>query len=364
MTKPSAPEFPRRIGERYDREQAEALWGLPIGELMQLAHRARRQRFDNYRVTFVIDTNPNYTNICDTRCSFCAFWRSADHQEAYTLTPQALADRVENAHRRGATTVLLQGGNNPALGLGDWLAYIEAIQTTCPDIHLHPFSPSEYAFLARRENRPVREVLIAVHQTGVTTMPGGGAEILVDRVRGEISPDKISASQWLEVSETAHQVGFRTTATMMYGHLERPQDIIDHLLRLRDVQDRTGGFSSFIPWSFKPNHTKLSGRVDQPAHPLIYVRVIALARLLLDNFEHIQSSWFSESIEAGQLGLLAGADDFGGILLEENVLKTTGHNRSTNLQTVQTIIQRTGFVPTQRDGYYQLINPEPPRTGV
>lgn len=346
-----------RIGDRCERTEAlEMLGRLPLGELMGMAHRARRQRWPQPVVTFVIDTNPNYTNICVTRCAFCAFCRELGDPEAYTLAPDVLVERVMMANARGATTVLLQGGHNPAIRLDDWLTYIRAIRSACPAIHIHPFSPAEYVFMARTEKMPVEEVLQAVYAEGVRTIPGGGAEILTERVRQKVAKAKATTEQWLAVCEKAHRIGFRTTATMMYGHVETDEDIVEHLIQLRALQDRTGGFSAFIPWSFKPGGSPLSRRVPVQAHPARYVRVIALARLVLDNFPHIQSSWFSESIPAGQLGLLAGADDFGGVLLEENVLRTAGHDRATTLETVKTIIRRAGFTPAQRNSYYEILD--------
>ncbi len=341
---------------RCDRDTAlEMLERMPLGELMDRAHAARMRRWPQETVTFVCDTNPNYTNICVTGCRFCAFCRRPTDPDAYTLAPEQVAEKVAAAARRGATTVLLQGGHNPRIRLADWLAYIRAIRSACPDIHIHPFSPAEYAFLAATEKRPVREILEAVFAEGVDTIPGGGAEILTERVRRRIAPHKATTAQWLEVCETAHEIGFRTTATMMFGHVESDADIVDHLLALRDLQDRTGGFTSFIAWSFKPEGSELGREVGRAAHPARYVRIVALARLVLDNFDHVQSSWFSESIPAGQLGLLAGADDFGGVLMEENVLLEAGHDRSATVEDVKTIIRRAGFTPARRDSYYRIV---------
>jgi len=350
------PESHPTTARRYDRDDAiDMLRRMPLGELMACAHDTRLQRWPQNVVTFVCDTNPNYTNICVTGCRFCAFCRKPTDPDAYTLTPQQVARRVSEAAKRGATTVLLQGGHNPKIRLQDWLAYIRAIRAACPDIHLHPFSPAEYVFMAQTEKRPVREILEAVFSEGIDTIPGGGAEILTERVRRRIAPRKASTDQWLEVCKIAHQIGFRTTATMMFGHVETDEDIIDHLLALRGLQDRTGGFTSFIAWSFKPEGSDLGREVRRGAHPARYVRIVALARLLLDNFDHIQSSWFSESIPAGQLGLLAGADDFGGVLMEENVLLEAGHDRSATVADVKTIIRRAGFTPARRDSYYRIV---------
>jgi cyclic dehypoxanthinyl futalosine synthase len=251
--------------------------------------------------------------------------------------------------------VLLQGGHNPSIGLGDWLDYIRVIQETCPGIHIHPFSPAEFVYMANKEGLTLRDLLQQIYAAGVRTLPGGGAEILSERVRAEIAPAKATAAEWLAVSRLAHEIGFKTTATMMYGHVETDAEIIDHLLTLRDLQDETGGFTSFIPWSFKPGNSPLGKAVNGQVHPAKYVRIIATARLMLDNFPHVQSSWFSESVPAGQMGLLAGADDFGGLLLEENVHLSAGHDRASTLDDILTIIRRSGFTPAQRDSHYRII---------
>ncbi len=341
---------------RYEQGDAlEMLNRMPLGELMGLAHQARMRHQPQRSVTFVVDTNPNYTNICVTCCDFCAFFRRAGHDEAYTLRPDELAARVKASHDRGATTVLLQGGHNPEVGLQDWLAYIRAIRAACPEIHIHPFSPAEYVFISRMEKLPVEDILRAIYDEGIRTIPGGGAEILSERVRKEVARRKATTEEWLDVCEKAHHIGFRTTATMMFGHVETDEDIVAHFMKLRELQDRTGGFTSFVPWSFKPGDSPLTRRVPSRTHPARYVRIIALARLILDNFAHIQSSWFSESVPAGQLGLLAGADDFGGVLLEENVMRTAGHTRTATLEKVKTIIRRAGFTPARRNSFYEVL---------
>lgn len=347
---------PTKVGRRYTvAEGLELLQKMPLGQLMDMAYAARQARLPGKTVTFVADTNPNYTNICESGCRFCAFHRKAGEPDAYTHSHSAVAEKVRKAQEMGATTVLLQGGHNPAVKVADWLAYIDAIQATCPGIHIHPFSPAEFVFMAHKEGLEVRDLLARVFAAGVRTLPGGGAEILGERVRAAIAPAKATAAQWLEASRLAHEVGFKTTATMMYGHVETDPEIIAHLMALRDLQDETGGFTSFIPWSFKPGNSPLGQELQGQVHPAKYVRVIATARLLLDNFPHVQSSWFSESVPAGQMGLLAGADDFGGLLIEENVHLCAGHDRSSNLEDVLTIIRRGGFTPAQRDSHYRIL---------
>ncbi|MDJ0780654.1 MAG: CofH family radical SAM protein [Desulfosarcinaceae bacterium] len=361
----SAPNPPAALGHRYSSaEGLELLQKMPMGELMGLAYAARRKRLPNDIVTFVADTNPNYTNVCESGCRFCAFRRQADDEAAFTHPPEVIAEKVRQAQRRGATTVLLQGGHNPAIGVKDWLAYLRAIQTACPAIHIHPFSPAEMVYMADKEGVPLRDLLQMIYDAGVRTLPGGGAEILSERVRAEIAPAKATAFEWLEVSRLAHEVGFRTTATMMFGHVETDAEIVAHLVALRDLQDRSGGFTSFIPWSFKPGNSPLGQQIQGQVHPAKYIRVIATARLMLDNFPHIQSSWFSESVPAGQMGLLAGADDFGGLLIEENVHLSAGHDRATTMADVLTIIRRSGFTPAQRDSSYRIIKRFDPPTVV
>ncbi len=327
----------------------------PLGQLMRRAHEVRMKRHPKARVTYVCDTNPNYTNVCATRCHFCAFWRAEESRDAYTLSSTQLAEQVSRAADAGATTVLMQGGHNPKLKLADWLIYIRAIQTAVQNIHIHPFGPPEIAFMAENEATSTKIILQQLWDIGIRTMPGGGAEVLTDRVRNAIAPKKCSAHTWLEIMSQAHKIGFKTTATLMYGHVETPEDIIDHLLALRELQDKTGGFQSFVPWSFKPGKTPLGRKIEQTASPQMYLRIISVARLMLDNFSHIQSSWFSEERQAGQLGLLAGADDFGGLLIEENVLETADHSPTISIQDLEQDIRSMGFEPARRDSYYRYI---------
>jgi cyclic dehypoxanthinyl futalosine synthase len=344
------------VGIRLDaRDALILLQEMPLGELMRCAHTRRLQHHPDNKVTFVFDTNPNYTNVCETICTFCAFWRSEKSREAYTLSPEELAERVDKAWHAGATTVLFQGGHNPNVSLQDFIDYIRAIQIKTPDIHIHPFSPSEIIYMADIENLSTVDVLQTIWNEGIYTIPGGGAEILSERVRKLISPKKNSSYRWLSVMEEAHRIGFKTTATMMYGHEETDEEIIEHFLRLRELQDRTSGFSSFIPWSFKPENSTLGKKIKQSASPIKYLRIISTARLLLDNFSNIQSSWFSEDKKTGQLGLLAGANDFGGLLFEENVLKKARHTPKTNLEETLDTIRQMGFIPAQRNTRYQII---------
>lgn len=343
--------------QRIEQEEAiHLLREAPLLELMERAHALRMQLHPNPEVTFVVDTNPNYTNVCITDCTFCSFYRKLGDAASYTLSPGEVANKVTRAQSFGATTVLLQGGHHPDLPFDYYLALIDAIKKAAPGVHLHLFSPPEVDHMASTSGQTYGEVLARLWEAGLRTMPGGGAEILVGRVRRRISPKKISADTWIDVMRTAHNVGMKTSATMTYGHLENTAEIIEHLLRIRDLQDETGGFYAFIPWSFKPGPSPLGKLVAKAELPSYYLRIIAISRLVLDNIPHIQASWFGEGWRAGQLALNAGADDFGGLLLEENVLYEARHQVATTLDSVLDTIRDAGFDPVQRTTLYEKIH--------
>jgi len=335
------------------------LTSMPLSELMSLGDARRWELHPTAEVTYVLDTNPNYTNVCTANCTFCSFYRPVGHAEGYTHTPAEVAASVAAAHAQGATTVLLQGGHNPDLPLQYYLDVIAAIQQAAPGIHLHLWSPSEITQIAESASKSVDEVLQIFWDRGCTSMPGGGAEILVESVRRKVSPKKLSAAGWLNVMRSAHRVGMKTSATMMYGHLEQPADVIEHLVRLRELQDETGGFYSFIPWSFKRSDSPLSRLVKQDALPGYYLRILAIARLMLDNIPNIQCSWFNNGIRSGQLGLHSGANDFGGLLLEENVLYEADHKVAITRQSMLQAIMEAGFTPVQRTTLYERIETAP-----
>jgi cyclic dehypoxanthinyl futalosine synthase len=331
---------------------------LESGDLLQLGDWANRERFRRFpepEVTFVVDTNPNYTNVCDTDCTFCAFYRRPGEEGAYTLSPEELGDKLERAAGLGATRALIQGGHNPELPLDYYLNMIAYLRRRLPKLALHLFSAPEIRAIAGYTGMSVRDVLQAFWDAGLRTLPGGGAEILTNEVRRKISVKKGTPAEWLDVHRQAHHLGYRTTATMMFGHLETDRDIVEHLDRLRDLQDETGGFFAFIPWSFKRGATPLSASVKKEAGAGKYLRILALARLYLDNFDHIQGSWFSEGKKTGQLSLHFGADDFGGTLIEENVLQSARWVNQTSTPEVVQIIQDAGFVPVERSSTYERI---------
>jgi cyclic dehypoxanthinyl futalosine synthase len=343
-------------GQRLDR--TEGRWLLteaPLLAVGQLAEVARWRLHPEPAVTFVIDTNPNYTNVCVTDCQFCAFYRKPGDPEAYTLTVDEVMAKLAPAVARGATTVLLQGGHNPALPLDYYLDLVRETRRRFPTVLPHFFTASEIRTMAEVSALPVREVLARLKAAGQQTLPGGGAEVLSRRVRQRISPKKGGPEAWLEVHREAHQLGLRSTATMMYGHVEEPDDILDHLDAVRALQDETGGFTAFVPWSFKPGNTLLEKWIKHYAGPNAYLRMIALARCYLDNVPHVQASWFSEGKKAGQVALHFGADDWGGTLFEENVHKAADYVNTITVEEIATLIREAGFEPLQRTTLYEPV---------
>ncbi|HJO03397.1 MAG TPA: CofH family radical SAM protein [Acidobacteriota bacterium] len=332
----------------------EGLWLLtqaPLAELGELANIWRYRHNPERRVTFVVDTNPNYTNFCDADCLFCAFYRKpGDAKEGYAQTIDDLMSTIGRSVELGATTVLLQGGLYDELPLSYYLDVTREFRKRFPEVHPHLFSAPEIGKMREVSELEYDDIFRALSEAGLTTMPGGGAELLSDRVRARISPKKQSSLEWLEVHRAAHRQGLRTTATMMYGHAEQPVDIIEHLECLRRVQDDAEGegFTAFIPWSYKAVNTPMERQFPDSVGPSVYLRVLALARLYLDNVRHMQASWFSEGKKAGQVALQFGTDDFGGTLIEENVLHEAAHDvRTTTEETIE-LIRESGFRPARR----------------
>jgi cyclic dehypoxanthinyl futalosine synthase len=343
-------------GRRISRE--EGLWLLRDAELLDLAELANEARFlrnPEPRVTFVIDTNPNYSNICTIDCIFCAFYRHPGDDGEYTHSVDQMIANFKDAASRGVTTVLLQGGVNPQLPFEYYLELVKRTVKEVPGVQPHFFSTSEILMMAGVSGLPVDGVLQRLWEAGMRTIPGGGAEILSDRVKRKISSKKGTSADWLNVMRLAHAIGFKTTATMMYGHLETDEDIIEHLEVIRDLQDESGGFTAFIPWSFKPGNTPLEKIIPRHATSTRYLRMIALSRIYLDNFPHIQASWFSEGKKVGQIALHFGADDFGGTLQEENVHAAANFVNTTNTEECIRLIHESGFDAAQRTTLYEIL---------
>jgi len=340
-------------GQRLNAEEATLLHdSVPFHELGSAAHKRRRQVVGDERSTFIIDRNISFTNVCTVGCKFCAYHKGPQDADAFAMSIEEIVRRVEEAARLGATQVMLQGGLNPALSLDWYKDMLRAIKRSVPHIWLHSLSPAEVLWLAQRSHLTLQDTLVQLREAGLDSLPGGGAEILVDEVRQRVSPAKIATSQWLDVMETAHGLGMRTTATMVYGLGETTADRVRHLLHIRDLQDRTGGFRAFIPWSFQPNHTRLS---EKPQHGVDYLRMVALSRLVLDNIEHVQAGWVTEGPYMAQLALTFGADDFGGVLMEESVVKATGIAHTVTAEEVIALIAETGMTAAQRNTDYEIL---------
>lgn len=339
-------------GRRIDKEEALTL--LNDGDLLDLgalAGRVRWQKHPDSVVTFVIDRNVNYTNICVSECRFCAFFCKVGSEGGYVISREDLDRKIEETLSLGGTQILLQGGMNPCLSLDFYLDLLHHIRERFP-IHIHGFSPTEIDFIARQCNMPVKDLLKALIDAGLGSIPGGGAEILVDEVRQRVSPKKCSADTWLEIMRQAHGLGLRTTATMMFGHLETKVQIVEHLDRVRRLQDETGGFTAFIPWTFQPQNTKID---VAPKTAVEYLRVLALSRIFLDNVDNVQASWVTQGDKIAQTALAFGANDLGSTMIEENVVSAAGVDYMLPKDELIRLIRSAGFVPRQRDCFYDTI---------
>ncbi len=343
-------------GKRLERDEGRwLLTDAPLLELGALAQEVRFRRIPDRTVTFVIDSNPNYTNVCVTDCQFCAFYRKPGDPEAYTLSVDEVLAKVEFAAGKGATTVLLQGGHNPALPLDYYTTLVRETRRRFPQVTPHFFTASELQTVAGVSGLAVGDVLDRLWEAGQRTLPGGGAEVLSERVRRRIEPKKGGPGAWLEVHREAHRRGFRSTATMMYGHVEGPDDLLDHFDAIRGLQDTHAGVTALGPCLFKPGKTLLGKWINQHRGPNTYLRMLAAARLYLDNFAHIQASWFSEGKRTGQIALHFGADDWGGTLFEENVHRAAAFVNTITVEEIVTLIREAGFTPVQRTTTYETI---------
>jgi len=344
-------------GERItDEEALKLLKEEELLSLASLADRVRKRKHPDGVVTFVIDRNINYTNVCSCKCSFCAFYKNSLNEEgAYVIDWEVLKKKIEETIELGGTAVLIQGGLNPELGIEYYEELLSFIKGNFPQIHVHGFSAPEIYHIAKVSNLTVREVIERLKEKGLGSIPGGGAEILSDRVRREISPRKISAKEWLEVHRTAHELGLKTTATMMFGSVESDEEIIGHLRLIRELQDETEGFTAFIPWSYQPDNTELGKRVRRKASGERYLRVLALSRIYLDNFPNIQASWVTQGGKIAQVALRFGANDFGSLMIEENVVAAAGVRFRMELREIVRLIKDAGFKPVQRDTLYRPI---------
>jgi cyclic dehypoxanthinyl futalosine synthase len=339
-------------GERLSVEEGVALFGvdnLPV--LGSAAHEIRKRHHPEPVVTYVVDRNINYTNICVSGCLFCAFHRQATDPDAYVLSRDELFRKIDELVSVGGTQILMQGGLHPELRLDYYCDMLRAIKERY-DIHIHTFSPPEIVHFARIEGMSVAEVIRTLRDAGLDTIPGGGAEILVQSVRDRVSPRKCTAEEWISVMRDAHSIGMRTTATMMFGHVETYADRIEHLRKVRELQDETGGFTAFIPWTFQPGNTGLPLRTVG-GHE--YLKTLAICRIFLDNFSNIQASWVTQGAKVGQIALYFGANDLGSTMLEENVVRAAGVQFRMSIEDMRRLISEAGFEPVQRNCYYEPV---------
>ena len=340
--------------QRINKEEGVKL--LKEGDFLTLGKLANKIRFKKHPekvVTFILDTNINYTNVCYVGCSFCAFYRKFHDKDAYTLSISQLINKIEEAQSKGITTALIQGGLNPELPYEYYLNLVRELSKST--VHVHAFSPPEIDLMSKISGKSVDEVFEDLKRAGLTTMPGGGAEILSERVRKRISPKKISTDRWLEIMEKAHDHGIRTTATMMFGHVETEEDIIEHLDRVRELQDKTGGFTAFIAWDFKKENNELGKVVNRTVTGIDYLKIVAIARIYLDNFDNIQASWASQGRDVGELALHFGANDMGSMLIEENVMREAGFRAQASVEEIASVIRKAGFKPALRTTDYKII---------
>lgn len=341
-------------GERITPEEAVRLYHtLSLTELGALADVVRERKHPQPVVTYIIDRNVNYTNVCDVYCTFCAFMREERDDDSYVLTPEQVGEKIKELVAIGGVQVLMQGGHHPKLGIDYYLNLLQYLRRNFPQVNIHGFSPPEFNHFASVFKMPVEEVIRRFKEAGLGSIPGGGGEILVDRVRQRIAPLKCMSDEWLRVMEVAHGFGLNSSATMMFGHVETIEDRVEHLRRLRDLQDRTHGFTAFICWTFQSENTRLK---VPPVGSHDYLRTQALARIFLDNFDNVQSSWVTQGPQIGQVALKFGANDFGSVMMEENVVSQAGATFRINEETMQRLIRELGYEPHRRNTWYQLLN--------
>jgi cyclic dehypoxanthinyl futalosine synthase len=347
-------------GGRINQEEALRLYALPLEELGALADRRRQlAKAEAYEVrgndivTYIVDRNINYTNVCNVYCKFCAFYRTEKDDDSYVITFEEIDKKIEETIALGGTQILMQGGHHPELTMQWYLDLLHHLKTKFPQINIHGFSPSEFVHFREVFNLSLEEIISQFKQAGLGSIPGGGGEILVDRVRQRISPLKAMSDDWLEVMDVAHRLGLNSSATMMFGHVESAADRVEHLERLRRQQDKTKGFTAFICWTFQAEHTKLRAPTVG-AHE--YLRTQALGRIYLDNFPNVQSSWVTQGPEVGQVALKFGANDLGSIMIEENVVSQAGTTFRMTVPDMQRLITELGYEPHQRDNWYRLLN--------
>ena len=337
------------------REFLELYDAAPLLELGALADQKRHELHPDGVVTYIVDRNINYTNVCVADCKFCAFYRRPKHHEGYVLSFEEIGNKIDEAKELGGVQILIQGGHNPYIPFDWYLDLMRYIKAHHP-IHIHGFSPSEIDFFATRFRMTAEEVIRRLMDAGLDSVPGGGGEILVQNVRDRVAKKKVGADRWLEIMEIAHDLGMKTSVTMMYGLGETNADRIEHLLRVRDVQSRTHGFTAFITWPLQPDGTEMEGTPKTDS--ITYLRTVAIARLILHNVPNLQASWVTMGLKVGQISLRFGCNDFGSLMIEENVVSAAGTAHEATIDEMRRCITDAGFIPAQRTQDYSIIREE------
>jgi cyclic dehypoxanthinyl futalosine synthase len=351
-------EILQRAADGNRISPAECLTLFEQGRLLELGKAAHaitlRKHPENYR-TFNIDRNINYSNVCAAVCDFCAFYRKRNDPDAYVLDRETLYQKIEETIAVGGDQILMQGGLHPEFKLEWYEELLRDLKQRFPQVNLHAFSPPEIWFFHKLNKIPLQEVLLRLKTAGLGSLPGGGGEILADRVRKAMTKNKCLSDEWLEVMRVAHQIGLRSSATMMFGHIETLAERVEHLDRLRQLQDETGGFTAFICWTFQSENTAMADVPTVGSHE--YLRTQAICRIYLDNFDNVQSSWVTQGAKIGQTALFFGANDMGSLMLEENVVSQAGTVHQLSLDEIKRSIRELGYEPRQRNVHYQLIDP-------
>jgi len=344
-----------KVAAGLDITFEEALWCLTEGELLavgRIADTIRRSMHPDGSVSFVVDRNVNYTNVCESQCKFCAFYRNSDSAEAYLLDNEQIMAKIRELVDQEGTQLLMQGGLHPSLDIGYFEALFREIKRRFPGVQNHSLSPAEVTHIAKLSGLSIPETLVRLKEAGLDSIPGGGAEILVDSVRAEISPKKIGWQGWATVMREAAKLGMPTTATMMFGSKERIEDVVEHLFRVRELQAQGGSFTAFIPWTYQPGNTELGGEC---ASGVEYLKVLALSRIVLRNIPNIQASWVTQGAKMAQVALFFGANDVGGTMLEENVVAAAGCRFRISQQQMIELIKGAGFTPVRRTTLYREL---------
>jgi cyclic dehypoxanthinyl futalosine synthase len=359
---PAAEELSRIQDAVLDGErisQADALYlheNADLALLGDLADTVRKRKHPEGLVTYIVDRNINPTNVCVTDCGFCAFYRPPKHDEAYVLDREVILDKVRATAELGGRQLLMQGGHHPKIKSDWWCDLISDIRSKFPAINCHALSAPELDFLSVIEKRPVQEIISELKDAGLGSVPGAGAEILVERVRKIIAPKKTDTDRWLEVHRHVHEAGLRSSATMMFGNVETAPERIEHLKRLRDLQDQTGGFTAFACWNTQPDGVPEEHLYPRRTTPTQYLRVNAVARIFLDNFDNVQTSYVTQGMKMSQVSLRFGCNDFGGTMLEENVVSAAGCFHLESIQKIERVIESAGFLPRQRNSWYGIVD--------